>query len=54
MVVYELESLLATGEIELADGRVNPARKRLGELRARAAGLGFGEMEKRAAAALGS
>ncbi|HZF11881.1 MAG TPA: hypothetical protein VFE33_24105, partial [Thermoanaerobaculia bacterium] len=26
MVVYELESLLAQGEIELADGRVNPAR----------------------------
>jgi TolB-like protein len=53
MVLYELESLLAEGEIELADGRVQPARRLLGDLSTRAAGLGYGEMVKRAAAALG-
>jgi tetratricopeptide (TPR) repeat protein len=53
MVLYELESLLAEGEVELADGRVQPARRLLGGLSTRAAGLGYGEMVKRVAAALG-
>lgn len=53
LVVYEMESLLAAGEIEMSDGRLNPARRRLEALQARAAGLGYGQMEKRAAAALG-
>ncbi|HEX7183100.1 MAG TPA: TIR domain-containing protein [Thermoanaerobaculia bacterium] len=53
LVVYEMESLLAAGEIEMADGRLNPARRRLEALQTRAAGLGYGQMEKRAAAALG-
>jgi len=53
MVIYELESLLAEGEIELKDGRVQPARRLLGDLRTRADGLGYGEMVKRAASALG-
>jgi TolB-like protein len=53
LVVYEMESLLAAGEIEMADGRLNPARRRLEALQTRAASLGYGQMEKRAAAALG-
>jgi hypothetical protein len=49
-VVYELESILAAGEIEMA--HLGQGRSRLEDLRDRAASLHFGQIVQRAALAL--
>lgn len=52
-LIYQLESLLALGTIEMEDGRLHEGRSRLEALRIRAGEIGFDQMAKRVATALG-